>query len=411
MVPNGWEKRNLQEYISIKHGFAFKSEYFTDSGSLVLLTPGSFYEDGGFRDQKSKTKYYFGDVPDGYLLTKGDMLLAMTEQAEGLLGSALFVPENDKYLHNQRLGLVQILNSSKVCLEFLYLFFNNPSSRKQITEQSTGTKVKHTSPDRLCSVVGLIPPIDEQKKIAQILSAWDQAIATTERLLDLARQQKKALMQQLLTGKKRFPGLEGEWKLTSIAQMGRVVSGGTPDTDNEDYWNGEINWLTPTDVTALTGKYVKETSRKITAAGVKDSAAKLLPPGTLLICTRATIGAMAISTTEITTNQGFKNLIPNDKHCVEFLYFLFAFFIHQFIRKASGSTFLELSKHDFEKMEFLLPELVEQQKIASVLMDTDQEIESLQSQLDGLKQEKKALMQALLTGKRRVKVDAQANKG
>ena len=122
MVPNGWEKSDLTHLITIKHGFAFKSEFYSDKGQYVLLTPGSFYETGGFRDQGSKTKYYIGDIPDGYILSQGDMLLAMTEQAEGLLGSALFVPENNRYLHNQRLGLVQILNQEKVCKDFLYLF-------------------------------------------------------------------------------------------------------------------------------------------------------------------------------------------------------------------------------------------------------------------------------------------------
>ena len=204
MVPEGWEKRDLQGLINVKHGFAFKSEFFTDRGDYILLTPGSFNESGGFRDQGEKTKYYIGDVPHGYLLKKGDMLLAMTEQAEGLLGSALFVPESHKYLHNQRLGLVQNIAPEKVAIEFLYLFFNAPASRKQITEQSTGTKVKHTSPDRLCSVIGLLPPLPEQKKIAQILSTWDKAITTTEQMLANSLQQKKALMQQLLTGKKRL---------------------------------------------------------------------------------------------------------------------------------------------------------------------------------------------------------------
>ena len=238
MVPNGWEKRDLQGLISVKHGFAFKSEYFSDNGDMVLLTPGSFYESGGFRNQGAKTKFYKGDVPRGYLLKKGDMLIAMTEQAEGLLGSALFVPENRKYLHNQRLGLVQIIRQERVCLEFLYLFFNAPSSRRQITEQSTGTKVKHTSPDRLCSVIGLIPPLPEQKKIAQILSTWDKTISTTEQLLANSQQQKKALMQQLLTGKKRLLDnngvrFSGEWKKSTLGNLGNTFNGLTGKTKDD----------------------------------------------------------------------------------------------------------------------------------------------------------------------------------
>ncbi|RAY31435.1 restriction endonuclease subunit S, partial [Enterobacter kobei] len=238
MVPKGWKKRDLHKLITIKHGFAFKSEYFSNDGQYVLLTPGSFNESGGFRNQGPKTKFYSGPIPNGYLLSKGDLLLAMTEQAEGLLGSPLFVPEDNKYLHNQRLGLVEINCPDKICSDFLYLLFNHADSRKQITEQSTGTKVKHTSPDRLCSVIGLIPPLLEQKKIAQILSTWDKAIAVTEKLLANSQQQKKALMQQLLTGEKRLLDengvrFSGKWKWLRAAELFKTISQKNNSEDEE----------------------------------------------------------------------------------------------------------------------------------------------------------------------------------
>lgn len=395
MVPKGWEKRNLQGYISIKHGFAFKSEYFTDSGTLVLLTPGNFYEDGGFRDQKSKTKYYFGEVPDGYLLSKDDILLAMTEQAEGLLGSALFVPENDKYLHNQRLGLVQILNPSKVCLEFLYLFFNNPSSRKQITEQSTGTKVKHTSPDRLCSVVGLIPPLPEQKKIAQILSTWDQAITTTEHLIDLARQQKKALMQQLLTGKKRFLGFDGEWKNHHLSDVATIVMGSSPKSEayNEDgiglpllQGNADI-------------KNRRSSPRIFTSEITKECGV-----GDILLSVRAPVGKIAQSDHKACIGRGIAALKVKRGFNQGFIYQWLLWFEPRWCSLSQGSTFESINSDDIKQLKIRVPDLGVQTQISSVLSSADQEIETLKSQLNGLKQEKKALMQQLLTGKRRVNV-------
>ena len=127
-------------------------------------------------------------------------------------------------------------------------------------------------------------------------------------------------MQQLLTGKIRFPGFVGEWKKRAIKQMGKVVSGGTPDTLTSEYWNGDILWMTPTDVTALRTRFINNTNRKITQEGIKNSSATIIPSGSLLVCTRATIGVMSISTTDITTNQGFKNLVPSSKFDVNFLY-------------------------------------------------------------------------------------------
>ena len=255
-----------------------------------------------------------------------------------------------------------------------------------------------------------VPPLPEQKKIAQILSTWDKAITTTEQLLANSQQQKKALMQQLLTGKKRLLDDNGvrfsrEWRETSIEEMGKVVSGGTPDTNNKDYWDGGIQWLTPTDVTALRSRFVNKTTRTISESGVKNSSAAILPKGSLMVCTRATIGALAISTTETCTNQGFKNIIPSKGFEVEFIYYAMVFNTKELLRKASGSTFLELSKKDFEKIKIKSPLLAEQQKIAAVLTTADQEIDSLQQKIEALKQEKKALMQQLLTGKRRVKLN------
>ncbi|WP_323957078.1 restriction endonuclease subunit S [Aeromonas caviae] len=417
MVPNGWEKRDLQGLISVKHGFAFKSEYFSDNGDMVLLTPGSFYESGGFRNQGAKTKFYKGDVPRGYLLKKGDMLIAMTEQAEGLLGSALFVPENSKYLHNQRLGLVQIIRQERVCLEFLYLFFNAPSSRRQITEQSTGTKVKHTSPDRLCSVIGLIPPLPEQKKIAQILSTWDKTISTTEQLLANSQQQKKALMQQLLTGKKRLLDnngvrFSGEWKKSTLGNLGNTFNGLTGKT-KDDFGFGKkyipyINIFKNSriDLEALDLVDVKEgESQSLTQFGDFFFTTSSETPDEVGMSS-----VLLDQVDEVYLNSfcfgfrlfDFKSLLP------EFARYLLR---SENIRSeiavlGQGATRYNLSKKQLMKLELVLPNINEQKKIATILSTADQEIASLQQKLDALKQEKKALMQQLLTGKRRVKVNA-----
>ncbi|MAS24787.1 MAG: restriction endonuclease subunit S [Oceanospirillaceae bacterium] len=310
---------------------------------------------------------------------------------------------------NQALsGLV--LDSKKVSPEFLINYLNgNVKVWKKFAASSR--KDPNITREDVCGFPVLIPPLPEQKKIAQILSTWDKAITTTEQLLANSQQQKKALMQQLLTGPhpskprlldKNGVRFSGEWKITTLSQMGKVVSGGTPDTNTKEYWDGDILWLTPTDVTALKSRFVRTTTRTISEAGVKNSSATILPAGSLMVCTRATIGALSISSGPICTNQGFKNIIPTKAFDVNFIYYLLAYNSKALLRKASGSTFLELSKKDFEKMEFPCPLMEEQQKIAAVLSAADQEISALQQKLDALKQEKKALMQQLLTGKRRV---------
>src|SRR5690606_742595 len=111
-------------------------------------------------------------------------------------------------------------------------------------------------------------------------------------------------MQQLLTGKKRLldesgEAFEGEWKKVSVGSLGKIYSGGTPSTSNTEYWDGDINWITPTDITKQDSRYINSSLRKITLKGLENSSAKLVPAGSLLICTRATIGAMAITSHEM----------------------------------------------------------------------------------------------------------------
>ena len=299
-------------------------------------------------------------------------------------------------------------NKQKLNSWFLYNWLQ--INKVEFERQAVGSTIKTIGLPYFKKLKIALPPYKEQDKIAQILSTWDQAISTTEKLLENSQKQKKALMQQLLTGKKRLLDEQKSfcdpWVNSKIRDMGKITSGGTPDTENLDYWNGTVPWLTPTDVTALKSAYVSSTSRKITELGVNESSATLLPKESLMVCTRATIGSMAISTVEMCTNQGFKNITPNKNFEVKFIYYLLSFNIKELLRKSSGSTFLELSKKDFENIELFCPAIKEQRKIAEVLSVVDQETETLQKKLDCLKREKKALMQQLLTGKKRVKVAA-----
>ncbi len=403
----------LSDIASIRHGYAFEGEFFsTDEKEHILLTPGNFHV-----DQKlyfgTNTKFYDGPIPEDYVLDNGDLLVVMTDLTKdmAILGNAVVLESPKPVLHNQRIGKIEY-HQDKVDKNFLCFVLNSPFVRNKVKATASGTTVRHTSPSKILEVSVWFPPLPEQQKIAKILSTWDKAITTTEKLIATSQQQKKALMQQLLTGKKRLVNpetgrvFEGDWEKMKISQLGSIVSGGTPSTETPSYWNGNIHWVTPTDITKLSTRKIDKTARTITEDGLKNSSAKLVPKGSLLVCTRATIGEMAISEHEMCTNQGFKNLIPNKKANVDFIYYLMCFSKHKLVSKASGSTFLELSKKDFEQLRFKVPEVKEQQKIASVLTAADQEIELLEAKLAHLKYEKKALMQQLLTGKRRVKVDA-----
>jgi type I restriction enzyme S subunit len=192
-----------------------------------------------------------------------------------------------------------------------------------------------------------------------------------------------------------------DWEVVSVSRYGDVVGGGTPSTAYSDYWNGTIAWCTPTDITGTKGRTIAHTSRYITELGLNNSAAVLLPAGTVLLCTRATIGEARITTIPITTNQGFKNIVLKDGSAL-FLYYLLQTKKKEMLEKAIGSTFLELSKKELCSIPVQFPSKPEQDQIAEALSDIDDLISDLEKLIEKKKAIKQGAMQQLLTGKTRL---------
>lgn len=182
----------LGECLRIKHGWPFKGEYFANNGELSILTPGNFYEQGGFKFNDDRERYYTGDFPSEYLCKKGDLIVAMTEQAAGLLGSTAIVPCDNRYLHNQRIGLV-LCDEQKLTKMYAYYLFMTKSVRKQISRSSSGTKVKHTSPEKIYEVEVELPDIPTQKRIAHFLWTIDSKIRNNCNVNEILEKQAKLL--------------------------------------------------------------------------------------------------------------------------------------------------------------------------------------------------------------------------
>lgn len=192
-----------------------------------------------------------------------------------------------------------------------------------------------------------------------------------------------------------------DWEKKKLSNCGSIYNGGTPNTQNKEYWNGDVLWCTPTDITNNKGKYINFTDRKITTKAIKH-VGKLLPPGTILLCSRATIGELAISSNQITTNQGFKNIVVNDENDNEFIYYLLQTKKKEMIEKATGSTFFEISKKEIENLEINIPQKKEQIIISKCLSEIDLLIENIKSLIKKKKFIKQGVMQELLTGKKRL---------
>lgn len=303
-----------------------------------------------------------------------------------------------------------IIDQDKALPEYIYWILSN--SKNKLFNLSQGTTVRGIERQSLENLKILLPSIKEQYKINSILSNVNNLIINTQKIIENLQILIKGLMHRLFTEgikhtefkETRLGKTPKEWEIVTISKIGKVIGGGTPDTRTEKYWNGHIAWATPTDITNLNKKFITKTNRNISIEGLNNSSAKLLPPFSLLMTSRASIGYCAINTREMCTNQGFQSVIPNKDIDVEFLYYLIlsSKLQNQLVRFAYGSTFLEIPNKDAKKIKIPLPKLDEQKKIISILSSLDKKIMIENQNASFLKKIKKGIMQELLTGKKSV---------
>ena len=256
------------------------------------------------------------------------------------------------------------------------------------------------------------PPLQEQKKIADILSTVDKKIAFVEENINATEELKKGLMQKLLTegiGHTEFKDSElgripESWEVVKLEEVcTKIVGGGTPSKNEPDYWNnGTIPWVTPSEFTKSKSNYISVTENKISEEGLKNSSATLLASGTVIMSSRATIGECKINTIEITTNQGFISFQCNDLLNNLYLLYLIKQNKPNILKVSSGSTFLEVSRTSMKNFSIAIPSLEEQKQIAEILSTVDNKLENLKEKKQSFEELKKGLMQKLLTGEVRV---------
>ncbi len=390
IIPNEWEVKRLGEISQMFSGGTPKStEQMYFNGEIPFIKSGEI--------SNAKTEQYLSELglknSSAKLIERGDLLYALygatsgecaLSKISGAINQAILCIRPTKDV--DRYFLLSFLQKGK---EYYYNSYLQGGQGNLSADIVKGYKI-------------LTPPLPEQRKIAEVLSTWDRAIEKQMLLVEKLELRKKGLMQQLLTGKKRLHGFSEEWKTVKLGSIADVVGGGTPDTNNSDYWDGNIAWLTPSEIG--TEKYVYTSKKHITEEGLKNSSARLLPVGTIVFTSRATIGLKAILKTEASTNQGFQSLIISQSSNIEFVYYLLDILIHVIRKKSSGSTFPEISANSLKSINITTPPLEEQNAIAEILSVCDNEITLAKQKLDTLRQQKKGLMQVLLTGKKRVEL-------
>ena len=380
----------------------------------------------GSTPSRKEIKYYqkgiipwlkTGDLNDSFINETSEFIteLAIEENSLRLnpIGSVLIA------MYGATIGKLGLLNIEATtnqaccaCIPFSginnrFLFFYLLSQKQNIQEKAEGGAQPNISKEKLINILFPLPPLSEQRriveKIEELLALVDDLETNKTDLQSYIKQTKSKVLEMAVRGELVPQNPEDEpasvllerikkeqktskskgkttehnthyeeelpfdipenWAWCRLGEIGEIISGGTPSTSNDNYWNGNISWITPADLSNYKEKYISRGKRNISIEGLENSSAKIICKGSVLFSSRAPIGYVVISEKEVTTNQGFKSISPYIENSEHYIYYFLLAEKENISLKASGTTFKELSGTEFGKIFIPLPPLAEQHRI------------------------------------------------
>ncbi|WP_397446572.1 restriction endonuclease subunit S [Polaribacter sp. R77954] len=390
-----WSTKPLKKVFSIFQGYSFSSKDSVAKGTRWVKIA-----DVGIQNMKHSNPSFLPDdytnIYEKFLLKKGDYVLALTRP---ILNGKLKISAVDDLLHNsllnQRVG--KLISGSNLTL--VYYLLQTNYLIKEIEKSIAGSEPPNLSMKQIENIkISLPSNPKEQQKIANCLSSLDKLITAETEKLDHLKDHKKGLLQQLFPAigetKPQFRFQEfkndGDWVETILDNLGEIVTGKTPSTKNEALWNGEVLFITPTDISDK--KYQTSTNRTVK----NTDKLKILPQGSIVYTCIASIGKMAMTTMDSITNQQINSIVPFENYKNEFIYYLLISLTPYIKSIPATSTLPIINKTQFSEIECEIPSNPkEQQKIASCLSSADDLIEAQTIKIEALKKHKKGLMQQL----------------
>jgi type I restriction enzyme, S subunit len=395
MIPEGWDFMPLENIATVQRG-KFSARPRNDPRYYDGTTP--FIQTGDVASSNGRLECYTQTLNDeGVSVSKvfpaGTILVTIAANIGDIALTQFEVAIPD--------SIVAIKSNNNTDREWLFQYL--VTQKKILDGFATQNAQKNINLQVLRPLQILVPPLPEQCKIAEILGAWDESIALLEKLIAAKRKLKQGLMQQLLTGKKRFKEFEGsEYAIKSLGEITKTFSGGTPSRSNIEYYSGNIPWIKSGE---LNTKNIWTTEERITQQALKNSSAKIVSPNTILVAMYgATAGVIGISRITAAINQAILAVVPNNLCVNDYIFYFLEYSMVEVIKKVQGGQ-PNLNAQIIKSSSIRLPPLPEQEKIAAVLSAADTEISNLEKKLAAYKQQKRGLMQQLLTGKTRVRVN------
>lgn len=388
----------LGDLITIKHGYAFKGQYFSDAPTEnILITPGNFEIGGGFK--RGKLKYYNGPIDEAFVLEPGDTIVTMTDlsKAADTLGFSARVPDdNNTYLHNQRIGLVGV-KSDVADAEYIYWLMRSPDYRRWIVAGATGSTVKHTAPSKILSYKFNLPNLETQKKIADILGTIDEKIELNRQMNETLEQMGQALFRHYSIDNPEA----GKWEDGAVSDLITIYSGYAFKRTDFDP-DGEYGLVTIKNV--QDGNFVPECSDYLSTVPAKTPDYAFLKTSDILLSLTGNVGRVCIVHGEnLLLNQRVAKLVGADGK-QSFAYFMFRQeeFKNRLISMSRGTAQLNLSPIETKKLKMKLPpkELLSQyHEQAEPLFET---ITANYTEIQTLTTLRDTLLPRLISGKMKV---------
>src|SRR5699024_3232376 len=315
-VPESWDLIEIGNLFDFKNGLNKSKEYFGIGTPIVNYM--DVYKNKGLRLEQIEGKVSINkDELRAYNVKRGDVFFTRTSETPKEVGlTSVILDEANKTVFS---GFILRGRPKDETLTNQYkkYCFSTEDVRQQIISNATFTTRALTNGKVLSKVRILVPPREEQQKIAVALSDMDELIDALEKIINKKKKIKQGTMQQLLTENQKMPGFKENWKLAKVEEFGTIITGGTPVTNVEDYWNGNVPWVTPSDISSI--KDIKTTEREISEKGLDTI--NILPPDTVLVTCIASIGKNDILSQRGSCNKQINAIIPKESFNPDFIYY------------------------------------------------------------------------------------------
>lgn len=331
-------------------GSNIKVSCFVDSGVPILN--GSNLE--GFSLSEKTFRYVTRKKADSLNKAnahRGDIVITH----RGTLGQIVFIPQDskyDRYVISQ--SQFRVRCNDKVLPEYLVYYFHTPIGQHKLLSNASqvGVPALARPSSTFQQIEVVLPELSIQKCVVEIISTIQKKIVNNQELNDNLEQQAQSYFQELFVD-----NADPEWAIGTISDLGTVVGGSTPSKAKPEYYTESgIAWITPKDLSINKSKFVSHGENDITELGLKNSSAAIMPEGTVLFSSRAPIGYIAIAAGEVTTNQGFKSVVPKPEIGTPFVYFFLKNTLPVIEGMASGSTFKEVSGSTMKNVPAVIPD-------------------------------------------------------